>query len=234
MAREHQVKAYVNADEAQIINQTADALGVSTSELLRRAAINEILNDELPFRELQEERDRRDQLQDEITALEQRISQKREELDEVETRIDELEDALDDMEDTSVPAAESYSEGLERIAQKVIGDDGRKLSTEATDIRAVATEHDTNPVDVVRDVYAQHPRVSRRDVHSRSGDVRPREWTREYEDYDAALDELVSAAEDDVDKKARQEMIRDVVDAFDDVDRDEVTEDVEDRVGAAA
>jgi len=59
--------------------------------------------------------------------------------------------------------------------------------------------------------------------------VRPREWTRDYESYDAAVDELVAAADDEFDGERWQEMARDVVDAFDDVDRSEVMEDVRER-----
>ena len=231
MARDNQIKTYLDDDEADLVNQAAAALDVSTSELLRQAAISQITDDDsLPHAELAEKRRRADRLCGEIDELEHELETKHNELEDIEDQIEELEDAIETVENTSIAEAETYDEGLERIAETVVSDDGRKLSAGASNVREVADQHDKDPETVVREVYERHPRVSRRDVHGMSTSIRPREWTREYEDYDAAIDELVEAIDaDDVDSEQWQEMVRDVADAFDDRDPDEVEGDVDER-----
>lgn len=234
MARDNQVKTYLDDDEAQLVEQAADALDVSTSELLRQAALEQITDDDsLPHAELAEKRRRADQLRDEIDALEDEIEEKEQELEDVEGRIEELEAAVDAMDDAGVTEAESYDEALERIADTVITDDDLKLSPESADVRDVADAHDKDTETVVRDVYQQHPRVSRRDVHARSTSVRPREWMREYGSFDMAVDELVAAREDDVDDDLWNEMVEDVLDVWGERGREGVLDEVERRMESA-
>lgn len=143
-------------------------------DFLHELVLDEIRDVEFndPRDELEDIRQQKKQLRDEIEEVVEEVEEMRNRLGELEERESALQDIVDDYDVTS---AESYEESIREAANEIIRDD-LKVSERWERVQQISEKWQETPMDVLRDIYEEDPRLSSKQVKPYGRKSVPEEW----------------------------------------------------------
>ncbi|WP_139210964.1 hypothetical protein [Natrinema salaciae] len=143
-------------------------------DFLHQLVLDEIRDVEFtdPRDELEDIRQQKKQLRDEIEEVVAEVEEMRNQLGELEERESELQAIA---EDYNVTSAESYEESVREAANEIIRDE-LKVSERWERVQHISEKWQQTPIDVLRDIYEQDPRLTSKQVKPYGRKSVPEDW----------------------------------------------------------
>lgn len=197
------------------LNATAEAEGRKKSEIIREVLWEYVkdVEDDLDA-ELAQVRERLDEIPEERTQHQEALEELEEEREELKKKEQRLAEKNNEISQTV-----SYEDSLDRIRDEALQKENASVSKHWTIIEDAATKHRRTESQVVQDLYEKRPVLVDAEFHDR--EIQP-SWSREYDDYDTALDTLKYRAEYDVGIYEKAEEIANHFDVEKNVQTDEI------------
>lgn len=155
-------------------------------EYLHEQVLEDIREVELdnPRDELKDIRRQKDQLRDEINDVVCELEEMRDRLGELEEQESELQSIVDDHDVTSV---ESYEASVREATEEIINNE-LIISERWERIQRISEKWQVEPVEVLRDIYEQDPRIDAKQARPYGSRSVPDDWqTRTGESYEDAV-----------------------------------------------